>query len=72
VEQRRLSVHGPNSLPPSKRKSLLLRFLVQFHNVLIYVLLVAAGVTSLLGHWIDRGAILGVVAVNALVILFNA
>jgi magnesium-transporting ATPase (P-type) len=65
--QQRLSVHGPNSLPPSKRRSPILRFFVQFHNVLIYVLLAAAGVTALLGHWVDCGVILGVVVVNALI-----
>jgi magnesium-transporting ATPase (P-type) len=37
----------------------LLRFLLQFHNVLIYVLLAAAAITALLGHWVDSGVILG-------------
>ncbi|MBM4181680.1 MAG: hypothetical protein FJ209_09050, partial [Betaproteobacteria bacterium] len=47
----RLARHGRNLLPPPKRRGPLLRFLLQFHNVLIYVLLVAAGVTAALGHW---------------------
>jgi magnesium-transporting ATPase (P-type) len=63
----RLASHGPNCLPTPKRRGPLLRFLVQFHNVLIYVLLVAAGVTAALGHWVDCAVILGVVAVNALI-----
>jgi magnesium-transporting ATPase (P-type) len=63
----RLAVHGPNRLPPPKRRGPLLRLLAHFHNVLIYVLLVAAGVTAALGHWIDCAVILGVVVVNALI-----
>jgi magnesium-transporting ATPase (P-type) len=35
--------------------------------VLIYILLAAAGITALLGHWIDTGVILGVVIINAII-----
>ena len=59
--------HGPNALPPAARRSAVLRFLLQFHNVLIYVLIVAGVVTALLRHWIDSGVIFGVVVVNALI-----
>ena len=65
--ERRLAEHGPNRLPPPKRRSPLLRFLAQFHNLLIYVLLGAAVVTGMLGHWIDTGVILAVVLVNAVI-----
>lgn len=63
--RRRLESHGPNRLPESKPRSPLLRFLAQFHNVLIYVLMAAALVTALLQHWLDTGVILGVVLINA-------
>jgi magnesium-transporting ATPase (P-type) len=66
IEQR-LAQYGRNLLAPPKPRSPLLRFLLQFHNVLIYVLLVAAVVTALLGHWIDSGVILGVVVINAII-----
>ncbi len=66
IEQR-LVHYGRNLLAPPKPRSPLLRFLLQFHNVLIYVLLVAAVVTALLGHWVDSGVILGVVVVNAII-----
>ena len=59
--------YGPNRLPPPKRRGPLLRFLLQFHNVLIYVLLAAALVTALLAHWVDTGVIVAVVLINALV-----
>ncbi len=44
-----------------------MRFLAQFHNLLIYVLIAAGIVTSLLNHWIDSGVIFGVVIINALI-----
>ncbi|MDQ5910809.1 MAG: hypothetical protein QG599_2906 [Pseudomonadota bacterium] len=64
---RRLELHGPNRLPPPKRHGPVIRFLLQFHNILIYVLLAAAVVTALLGHVVDTGVILGVVLINAIV-----
>jgi magnesium-transporting ATPase (P-type) len=62
---RRLAEHGPNRLPEEEREHPLLRFLKHFHNVLIYILLAAAGFTALLGEWIDFGVIVAVVVVNA-------
>ena len=65
--ERRLSEHGPNRLPEPKRHGPVRRFLRQFHNLLIYVLIAAAAVTALLGHWVDTGVILAVVVVNAVI-----
>ncbi len=64
---RRLTKHGPNRLPEAPRHGPLYRFLSQFHNVLIYVLIGAAAVTAALGHWVDTGVILAVVLVNAVI-----
>ncbi|MFN6961400.1 MAG: HAD-IC family P-type ATPase, partial [Rhodocyclaceae bacterium] len=64
---RRLAAHGPNHLTPPKKRGPLFRFLLQFHNVLIYVLLGAAAVTAALGHGVDTAVILGVVLINALI-----
>jgi magnesium-transporting ATPase (P-type) len=64
---RRLEIHGPNRLRPPQRRGPLLRFLLQFHNVLIYLLLVSAAITALLGHGVDTAVILGVVMINAIV-----
>jgi magnesium-transporting ATPase (P-type) len=66
VSQRRAQ-YGSNRLAPPKRQSVWQRFLLQFHNVLIYVLLAAGGITTLLGHWLDAGVIFGVVVINALI-----
>ncbi len=65
--QRRLAASGPNRLPEPPRTPALLRLLRQFHNILIYVLLCAALVTALLGHWVDSVVILIVVLVNAVI-----
>ena len=64
---RRLVEHGPNRLPAARGHGTLLRFLLQFHNVLIYVLLCAAVVTATLQHWVDTGVILAVVLANAVI-----
>jgi P-type Ca2+ transporter type 2C len=63
----RLEEYGLNKLPEPESKSALVRFLMHFHNVLIYVLLIAAVITALLDHWLDTWVILGVVVINALI-----
>lgn len=63
----RLERYGYNRLPAPPHSGPLKRFLLQFHNVLIYVLLAAALSTGLLQHWVDTGVILGVVVINAIV-----
>jgi magnesium-transporting ATPase (P-type) len=64
---RRLDHYGANRLPEEPRESPFVRFLKQFHNVLIYVLLAASVLTAVLGEWIDTGVILAVVLVNAII-----
>ncbi|MBK1838682.1 HAD-IC family P-type ATPase [Azospirillum sp. YIM B02556] len=63
----RLARFGPNRLTPPKRKPAWMRFLAQFNNLLIYVLLASGTVALLLRHWTDAGVIFGVVLVNALI-----
>jgi magnesium-transporting ATPase (P-type) len=63
----RLGQYGPNRLPEEKSRGFLLRFLHQFHNVLIYVLIAAGVITAILQHWVDAGVIFGVVLINALI-----
>ncbi len=62
---RRFERFGPNRLPEAARDGLLKRFFKHFHDILIYILLVAAVLTALLGHWIDTAVIIAVVLVNA-------
>lgn len=64
---KRSEKYGPNKLPDKEKQSELIRFIKQFDNVLIYVLLAAAVVTSLLGQWVDTWIILAVVFINAFI-----
>ncbi len=59
--------YGPNVLPVPRRRGPLRRFLVQFHNVLIYLLLTTAAITAWLGDHADAAVILAVVLINALI-----
>lgn len=63
----RLRTYGPNALPEKKGKPAWRRFLAHFNDVLIYVLLVAAALTAVMGHWVDTLVILGVTVINALI-----
>ncbi len=63
----RLERFGPNALPRAESRSALRRFLAQFNNLLIYVLLGAAALTAALAHWVDTGVILAVVVANAII-----
>ncbi len=63
----RLNKYGKNKIPDPKKTSTLMRFLTQFNNVLMLLLMGAALVTSLLGYWIDAAIIIAVVFINALI-----
>ncbi|MDP2253357.1 MAG: HAD-IC family P-type ATPase, partial [Thiobacillus sp.] len=63
----RRAQYGANRLPPAQRQPAWQRLLLQFHNVLIYVLLAAGVITAVLGHWLDSGVIFGVVVINAVI-----
>jgi len=65
--RKRLDEFGPNRIPEPKKQNVLLRFFKHFHDVLIYVLLISAIATALLGHWIDTWIILAVVILNSFV-----
>lgn len=60
-----LEEHGTNSLPDAPRTGPIRRLAQQFNNLLILVLIAAAIITAVLGHWVDSGVILAVVVINA-------
>ncbi len=66
VEQRR-AIYGLNRLTPRRRQSAFRRFMAQFHQPLVYILLVATGVALYFGEWVDASVIFGVVFINAIV-----
>jgi Ca2+-transporting ATPase len=64
---KRLERFGPNAVSSREGMPEWKRFLAQFHQPLVYILLVACGVTAALAEWVDSGVIFGVVLVNAIV-----
>ncbi|MBE0505088.1 MAG: cation-transporting P-type ATPase [Marinospirillum sp.] len=65
--EERLRLFGSNSITAQKPVPAWKRFLLQFHNPLIYILLVATLVTFFLKEYIDSAVIFGVVIVNAII-----
>jgi magnesium-transporting ATPase (P-type) len=59
--------YGANILAKKKALSPILLFLLQFHQPLVYILLVASIVTAFLGEWVDSSVIFGVLLVNAII-----
>ena len=62
----RLTTNGLNEMESFQRPSSLRRFLRQFHNILIYVLIISAIIAAFLAHLVDAGVIIGVVVINAI------
>lgn len=65
--EERLRLFGPNAITAQKPVQAWKRFLLQFHNPLIYILLVATLVTFFLKEYIDSAVIFGVVIINAII-----
>jgi Ca2+-transporting ATPase len=65
--KRRQAESGPNKVSARRGTPAWLKFLQQFHQPLVYVMLVAVGATSFLGEWVDAGVIGAIVVVNAIV-----
>jgi len=64
---RRRDKFGPNTLAVRKGQSVFVRFLLQFHQPLVYILLAAAVITAALNEWVDSIVIFGVVIINAII-----
>lgn len=63
----RLAKYGPNELAAAKPRHPLMRLLMQFNNLLLYLMMAAGIITALLGHWVDAGVLWGAVVINALI-----
>ncbi|MEX2578002.1 MAG: cation-transporting P-type ATPase [Verrucomicrobiales bacterium] len=63
----RLSRFGPNTVTARGGTPAWKSFLLQFHQPLVYILLVACGVTAFLHEWVDSSVIFAVVLVNAVI-----
>jgi magnesium-transporting ATPase (P-type) len=62
----RLGKFGLNRLPQARKQSPFARFLLQFNNILIYILIAAGVIKMVMGLWVDAGIIFCVVLLNAL------
>jgi magnesium-transporting ATPase (P-type) len=69
--QRRQQKYGPNRLPEGKTRGPFVRFLAQFNNILVYVLLGAGFTKLMLNLWLDAGIIFAVVILNGLLGFFQ-
>jgi Ca2+-transporting ATPase len=65
--EHRLEAFGPNAITAKKGQGPLIRFLLQFHQPLIYILIASGVITAFLQEWVDSGVIFGVVLVNAVI-----
>jgi len=59
--------YGLNQMSVRRGTPEWMKFLQQFNQALIYILLAATGVSALLGEWVDAGVIFGVVFINAVI-----
>lgn len=65
--EKRQQQFGPNQLTGKQGKGAWLRFLEQFKEPLLTILLVAGVVTAFLHEWVDSGVIFAVVLLNAII-----
>jgi len=63
--EKRQAQYGLNQLVEAPRTTFLKMVIDQLNNFVIILLIVAAVVSALLGEWIDAGAILSIVVLNA-------
>jgi Ca2+-transporting ATPase len=66
VEERRRRF-GTNTLPEKQEKPTFLKFLEQFNQPLLYILIAAGAIKAFLGEFINAGVIWGVTTTNAII-----
>ena len=65
--QKRLEKYGPNQFEEGEKSSLLKMLWDQINDPLIWILLVAATISAVVGEWIDSLIILAIVVINAII-----
>ena len=65
--QARLKKYGPNALPEAPPTPFWKRVLAQLKSFLVLILLAATAISMVLGDWIEAGAILAIVVLNAVI-----
>ncbi len=69
--EKRISIFGLNELTGAPPPSLLSLILEQFNNFIVIVLIVASILSALLGDYIEAGAIIAIVVLNAILGVFQ-
>jgi P-type Ca2+ transporter type 2C len=69
--QKRFGKYGKNILRKIKSKGKFFVFLSQFNSFLVYILLLAAIVSGVIGHFIDAGIIFAIVIINSIIGFFQ-
>lgn len=69
--ENRLRESGPNVLPKTKKDSIFLLILKQLKSLVIYILLGAAAISFIFGHFIDAGVIITVIVINVIIGFFQ-
>ena len=59
--------YGSNELKGKSGKNPLVRFLLQFNQPLLYILLIAGAIKAFLGEWVNAWVIWGVTLINAII-----
>jgi cation-transporting P-type ATPase F len=59
--------YGANTLTAQKTRGPLIRFLLQFHQPLVYILVAATLITLFLREWVESGVIFGVILINSVI-----
>jgi cation-transporting P-type ATPase F len=67
----RLQQFGPNEMTAQQRRGPWMRFLLQFHQPLIYILLASTVIAGLIGEWVDASVIFAVAFINAIIGYFQ-
>lgn len=65
--EKRLKENGENVITSGKKKNIFLKFLLQFKDPMIYVLLFAGVISFVLKEWADGAIVLFVIILNAVV-----
>ncbi len=65
--EKKLQIHGPNELVREKKKPMWLKFLMQFKDFMIIVLMAAAVISGIIGDVTDTVIILIIVILNAII-----
>ncbi|CCB87796.1 cation-translocating P-type ATPase [Simkania negevensis] len=67
IAAERLKEYGSNVLPEAKPPSLILLFLNQFSNFIVWLLIAAAIISGVLNEWIDAIAIAVIIVLNGII-----